>query len=175
MNEESVVAVFDTVSEARSGLDALAQSGFPRKQVSLVARSLDDETEVHGYIMHGDRMEKDAAMGAGIGSLVGLLAGAAILWVPGFGPVVAAGPIGLALAGGIVGGILGAMTGWGVSEDWVAQYEDKVRAGKVLIVAHGDPRQVAEAHEVLEQLEPEELRMHAPTSADDVEDVPQER
>jgi hypothetical protein len=76
------------------------------------------------------------------------------------------GPVATGLAGAVVGGFLGALGGWGVHEDHVRDYESQVRAGKLLVVAHGNPQQVAVAQDALQHTPSEGLQLHAPTSAD---------
>ena len=78
----------------------------------------------------------EVAAGAGWAAGVGALA------IPGFGPLIAAGPIlatlsGLA-AGGTIGGITGALVGTGIPEYEAQQYEGKLREGNVLISVHAD-------------------------------------
>jgi hypothetical protein len=70
---------------------------------------------------------------------VGVLAGLGLLAIPGIGPVVAAGwfvslAAGAAV-GGTAGGIIGALTQSGVSEDEAHTYAEGVRRGGTLVTA----------------------------------------
>ena len=64
-----------------------------------------------------------------MGGIFGLLVGAAVLFVPGFGPLIVVGPAAAWLLGGIEGaivgaaggGILGGLVGLGVSRDHIVQ------------------------------------------------------
>jgi hypothetical protein len=67
--------------------------------VSIVSQNLEGEKQVHGYITTGDVAEKGAVTGAWVGGIFGLLIGAAFIWVPGFGPLLVAGPLAAAIGG----------------------------------------------------------------------------
>jgi hypothetical protein len=90
-----------------------------------------------------DRAE-GAGTGAGIGAvaggIAGALAGLGLLAIPGLGPVVAAGWLAstaaVALMGGAAGGIIGALTQWGVGEEEAHTYAEGVRRGGTLVTAH---------------------------------------
>ncbi|MGE3777537.1 MAG: hypothetical protein AB7F89_10160, partial [Pirellulaceae bacterium] len=141
MARESVVAVFATREQARIALEALDRVGFPLNQVSFVRPHVTDEVPQTQELQYGDNTERNAAAGAGMGGLLGLMASTPILMVAGIGPMVIAGPLGLGLAGAVVGGFLGAMSGWGVHEDHIQQYEKLVSSGNSLVVLEGDPEQ----------------------------------
>jgi hypothetical protein len=80
-----------------------------------------------------------AGIGATVGGVAGLLAGLGLLAIPGIGPVVAAGWLAstaaLAVAGGATGGIIGALTQAGVSDDEAHAYAEGVRRGGTLVSA----------------------------------------
>ena len=84
-----------------------------------------------------------AVIGAGLGSVAGLLAGIAALAIPGLGPVLAAGPLATALggmlAGGAVGGIIGALATVGVPEEYAREYATSIEQGSTLVTVHTDP------------------------------------
>lgn len=83
-----------------------------------------------------------ALAGGVIGGTIGLLAGIGALAIPGVGPFIAAGPIMAALGGSAVGGgvglIIGALTGLGIPEYEAKRYEDRIKAGSVLISVECD-------------------------------------
>lgn len=162
----SVIGSFPTMRAAEDALERLAEGVFPIEQISMIARDLESERHVHGFATTGDVARQGAGAGAWLGGLFGVLIGAAFVWVPGFGPLIVAGPLAAALLGGVEhaagGELLGALAGWGVSEQDVARYEDEVRRGRYLLVAHGSSEQVAYAREVLGEGGRGDLTDHAP-------------
>ena len=85
----------------------------------------------------GKTTASKAGTGAAIGGGLGLLAGLAALAIPGFGPVIAIGPIATALAGAGIGaaagGLIGGLTEAGVPEHHAEYYAEGVRRGGVLV------------------------------------------
>jgi hypothetical protein len=169
MTEQSVIGVYSSMADAEDAVRALDRDGYPISQVSIVARDLQSEQEVHGFVTTGDASATGAVTGAWVGGLFGLLLGAAFLWIPVIGPVFVAGPLAASLLGmmegGLLGaaggGLLGAAIGWGVAEDDVAAYEKYLRGGKYLVIAHGIADEVAWAYDVLQrQGETTELSLH---------------
>lgn len=163
MPEECVVAWYDTLEQAKDAVQSLTESGFPSERVSLLTKTLKPDAEVREAIEFGDEMEKEAAIGAGAGALLALLGEVAAFAVTGMGAYLVAGPI---VAGGIVGGLIGAAAGWGMHKDHIPGYEEKLKEGLVLVIAHGDPYRVAQAEQVLQQTDPAGWHLHAETSAD---------
>ncbi len=115
-------------------------------------------------LQYGDDMEKNAAIAASSGGLLGLLAGAGVVTVARGESVVLLGPI--IATSAIVGAFVGAMFGWGVHSDQLSWYERKVKAGKSLLLVHGSPLEVARAKRVLQDTHPAELHLRAESSAD---------
>ena len=167
LNQQCVVAVFDSLKTAKEALNALETAKIPAECVSLVTHSVEDQTPQTETMQYGDDTASDAAKGAGVGGLFGLLLAAPLLAIPGIGLMLIAGPLAMGLTGAIVGGFLGSMAGWGVSEDRVAEYEQQVREGAVLIVVNGDPQEVAKSHGILEETPAQSVELHTKSSADD--------
>lgn len=163
MSEECVIPVYDTIEPAKEAVLALKGSGFPSGQVSLATKTLKLDAEVREAIEFGDEMQKDAAIGAGAGALLAILVEATVVAITGMGAFLVAGPI---VMGGIVGGLIGAATGWGVHKDHIPAYEKKLHEGKVLLIAHGGPVNVALAEQVLQGTNPVEQHLHVESSAD---------
>ena len=169
MNEQSVVGIYDTMDAAESAVKALDAAKFPVTQVTIVTKDLSSEKTVHGYVTACDVSKRGAREGAWLGGIFGLLVGAALLWIPGVGPVVVAGSLASALLGGVegalggsaLGGILSGLAAWGISKKHILKYEEIVAGGKFLVIAHGSAEDVAKAREVLATTGAAELTAHA--------------
>lgn len=168
MSRQCVVAVYKSMETAQKAVHTLDESKFPSDQVSLVANSVHQDLKSTTPIQYGDEAKNDAAFGAGVGGLLGFFAAAPLLTIPGIGLMLIAGPISAGLAGAIVGGFLGALNGWGVHEDHVKDYEDKVKKGACLVVANGDPYEVDYAKQILSKTDAKKVALYAHESADEV-------
>jgi hypothetical protein len=175
MAEECVVAVYNDIAQAKAAIDKLIASGFPQTNISLVTATLKNEpAAVKKALELGDESAKDAAVGAGVGGVLGLLGGGTIVTLAGTG-VFIAGPLG-ALTGVVVGGLIGAIRGWSVHKDHLPRSEEQIKSGHVLVLAHGnDPLAVAKAEKTLYDTTAVEVHLHAAVDdADDprVDDLP---
>jgi hypothetical protein len=167
--ESSVVAVYPNIDQAEEAVRVLGVGGFPIQHVTILAQNLGTEKKVHGFVTSCDVAKASARTGAWVGGIFGLLVGAAFLWVPGIGPVIAAGSLSTALLGGVEGAVAGAavtgVLGWlvslGISKNHILKYEESIKAGKNLVIAHGTPDDVAKAKKILEGTKPLELDVHA--------------
>jgi hypothetical protein len=157
------------MERAESAVRRLDQGGLPIKQVSIVARNLETEKKITGFVTEGDVAKSSARIGAWTGGIFGLLVGAAFLWVPGFGQLIVVGPLAAALigslegaaAGGAAAGLLGALLGWGVSKHRILKYEQSVGAGKFLVIYHGSASEVRQANDILKETQASSLQVHA--------------
>lgn len=168
----SVVAIFSQHSAAENAVQSLKNDGFDVKKLSIIGRDYHTEESVVGFYNTGDRMKYWGKFGAFWGGLWGLLFGAAVLFIPGVGPVLAAGSVVAwivsALEGAvIVGGLsaLGAgLFSLGIPKDSVLKYETSIKAGKFLLIAHGTADEVERARTLLQTSGAEEINSHtAPT------------
>ncbi|MEP6945772.1 MAG: general stress protein [Acidobacteriota bacterium] len=147
----SVVAVYDSHEEAEKAVLEIQKSGFDMKQLSIVGQDFHSEEDVVGYYNNGDRMMAWGKRGAFWGGLWGMLFGSAFFFIPGVGPLLFAGPI----VGWIIGALEGAVVvgglsalgaglyGMGIPKDSVVEYETQIKAGKFLVIAHGQPHDVS--------------------------------
>ena len=152
-NVPTMVGVFDDRAQAERATDELFQAGFTADQVGYVIRGSD---AVRGGMITDAAGAKDGK-GAVAGAITGAAAGgitAAIVTalIPGVGPILAAGTLamltGYAAAGAAIGGIFGAMTGLGVSEEEARHYEKAFDEGKALVAVKPGLR-AAEAGQIL--------------------------
>lgn len=176
MYNQCSVAVFKSFEDASQAIQALDTAHYPEQQVSVVTHDVAKQVPQEQSLQYGDKSVQDVATGAGTGGLLGLLLTSPLLAIPGVGPAIFVGPLAAGATGAIVGGFLGGMTGWGVHEDHVQDYERRVREGCLLVVANGDPAEVAKAHRIFQESAAVETHMHARTSADaaEIDDRPRE-
>lgn len=164
----SIVAIFSEHSTAENAVQKLKDGAFDVKKLSIVGRDYHTEENVVGFYNTGDRMKYWGKFGAFWGGLWGLLFGAAVLFIPGVGPVIAAGSIVTwlvaALEGAIlVGGLsaLGAgLFSLGIPKDSIVKYETSIKAGKFLLVAHGTADEVEKARAILQTAGADEVNFH---------------
>jgi uncharacterized membrane protein len=169
MAEECVVGVYDSLTKAQQAMHILDRGDFPVEQISLVTRDLMDQHALVDELKMGDDSVHDAAIGAGLGGVVGVLTGIAATVVSGLGVVFLAGTIAGAVIGAVTGAFLGGLAGWGVHEERIRHYQQLVEKGKVLVIAHGDPLQLVEAERILKETDVAELHVHAKTDAESPE------
>jgi len=136
------VAVFESRSQADAAIQELKQRGFTDSQIGIVYRDASGETKTEG---DGDSDTGKGALtgalaGVGIGGLVGLgvLAGV----IPVIGPAIAGGTLGIILSnaagGAAVAGVVGALTGMGLSKTDAEDYQHELEAGKTLVTVTGE-------------------------------------
>jgi hypothetical protein len=149
------VGVFDDVDAARQAVHGLLEAGFTDEQISVICSDQTKERyfkEFEHQEPAGTFTPKATIAGGTIGAVVGGLAvivsaaatGSLALW--------AAGPIS-AWAGGVAGGLVGAMMTRGVEKELADFYQQAVVEGRILVAAEetgSDNRQtIAKAAQVL--------------------------
>ncbi len=135
---------FATREAAEHAYDGFIGMGASPEHISLFVHTdpfeqrrredaLDHDIDVGGVAGAGA-----ASFAGGVG---GLLAGLGLLVVPGFGPLLAVGPIAGALTGAVTGGALGgfagSLIGVGLSEASAFAVEKHLAAGHAIIVIAG--------------------------------------
>ncbi|WP_043930956.1 general stress protein [Bacillus sp. EB01] len=165
MEKQIIGGVFESQDEAVRAIETLKAKGFDPNNLSVFAKSNDvvDEIEVQTDVEPVDseenptkKMGKGFGIGAGtggvIGGVTGLIAEIGLLAIPGIGPLAAAGPLAATLTGAAIGatggGIVGALTGAGVSETEAKEYEKFVKEGNILIFAEVEEHQRQEIQQV---------------------------
>jgi hypothetical protein len=169
--KNSVVAVFGQHSAAEQAIKELKNAKFDIKKLSIIGRDYHTEDHIVGFYSTGDRMKYWGKLGAFWGGVWGLLVGAAVLFIPGVGPIVAAGSvvtwIAAALEGALVVGGLSALGAGlyslGVPKDSILKYETSVKAGKFILIAHGTADEVEKARGILQTAGAEQVNLHSPS------------
>ena len=164
----TVVALYKSHTQAEQAVKELQKAGFDMKQLSIVGRDYHTEEHVVGYYNAGDRMKYWGKLGAFWGGIWGVLFGSAVFVIPGVGPLLVAGPLVSAIVGGlegaaVVGGLnaLGAgLFSIGIPKNSVLSYESEIGAGKFALIAHGTPEDVARAKDILKNTEVDVIDHH---------------
>ena len=149
---KTLVALYDELETARDVIEELVDEGFDRDQISLTA--YDPEGKYGKYLETGEIEEEEEVdmqdaigVGAVAGTIGGLVISAVIL--PGLGPVLTAGALGLAAAtagvGALAGGLIGALVEAGFPEEEAEVYAEGVRRGGNLVVIQTVDERVDEA------------------------------
>ncbi|GIJ50557.1 hypothetical protein Val02_74430 [Virgisporangium aliadipatigenens] len=163
-DDRAVIGVFDDIDAAQAAVERLFGAGFPIDRISIVSRDLQSETRINGYVTTGDIAGPAAATGAWVGGVFGLMAGSALLFIPGAGPLVVLGPLAAAAIGAahgaLLGGGVGAVLGHFVAKEHIPKYERLVRAGKHLVVVHGGENDIARARDILTEAESRDVQRH---------------
>jgi hypothetical protein len=164
----SVIAIYDTHSQAEAAIRELQEAGVDMKTLSIAAKDTHTDEQVVGYYNAGDRMKRWGKVGAFWGGFWGLLFGSAMFAIPGLGPLLVAGPwvawIVAGLEGAvIVGGVSAAGAGLlsiGIPKDSVVKYDVALKTDKLLLVVHGTPEAVDKAKNIIEGTEYNSFSVH---------------
>lgn len=175
----TVVALFDDFTSASDAVRELADNGFSRSDLSILAS---DRTGEYGRYMStrdtGQTTDEGAVSGAGVGAgigaviggLAGILVGLGALTIPGIGPVLAAGPLSAAVAGlagagagavagGVTGGLIGALADMGIPEDNAQYFAEGIRRGGTLVTVRTSDEMSNRARDILNNHDPVDMNV----------------
>jgi heat induced stress protein YflT len=149
------VGVFDAVEDARRAVQRLLDAGFSNEQITVVCSDETKEryfSEFEHQHPAGTYTPTATIAGGTIGALLGGLTIVASAIATGSLALWAAGPI-TAWAGGVAGGLVGAMMTRGVEKELANFYQQAVVAGQILVAAedHGpdSTQNLAKAAQIL--------------------------
>lgn len=142
--KSAFVALYDSQEQAEGAILRLKKHNVDMSKLSLLGKNQHTDEEVTGYYTAGDRMKAWGKLGTFWGDIWSLLPGSAFFIVPGIGPILAAGPVVTwtveALENAVVASkfsALGsALFSVGIPSDRVITYEEYLKAGKYLLIAH---------------------------------------
>lgn len=143
---KTTAGVFNTQLEAESALAELMRAGVPKTDISYLHLSNGKVVNDTTGASVGDKAAKGAATGTALGVLAGLAVVNGVL--PGLGTLIVAGPIAASLGltgaaattaaaaatGLAAGGLVGALTGYGISQNDASTYEQLVKKGNSLLI-----------------------------------------
>jgi len=153
-----VYALYHDRDSVERGVSDLKDAGFSNTDISVVMPQRDQTKNF--AIEHATKAPEGALAGGSTGLLVGgtlgWLAGIGAVAMPGFAPLIAAGPLVATITGAgvgsAIGGLAGALIGVGVPEYEAKRYEEAVKKGDILLsVQCSDPRFSESARKLLER------------------------
>lgn len=167
--DHNVIAAFRDLERAEEAREALHQVGFEDAELSILGRPVEEVEETTqagpGEPIGGSvakHVVTGGAVGAVGGGVLGALATAAVVSLPGIGMVAGTGAllgaIGGAGAGSTVGSIVEGESALRTGHSW-KQALDAIKEGAVILGVHGeDAERVADAERVLATVTPMDLR-----------------
>ena len=167
--QNAVVAVYATHAEAEEAVKKLQRGGIDMHTLSIVGKDTHTDEHPVGYYNTGDRMKYWGKTGAFWGGLWGMLFGSAFFFIPGFGPMLVAGPLVAWIVGGlegaaVVGGLsaIGAgLVGIGIPKDSVVQYELALKTDHFLLVIRDSASEIARAKVIIGTTKATQSEVHS--------------
>ena len=163
-----IVGAFFDVEMAGRGLDRLVLAGFPLAKVFLLGNDLADwqdngkavegvqvidQTQVGAIVGTALGLTKGLVAGNIVGGATGIVLGLGILALPGLGQIaLTSAAIFILLSGGVctaAGGVIGSLTGLGLTEKQVKDYREQLADGKHLLVVNGTEQEIQCAERIL--------------------------
>ena len=158
---QTIVGVFPSSDAAEAAISELRRSDFSDSEIGMLHRNSQDimnERERQGTSVRvnpegADSATDGAVTGAITGVGVGAVVGAGVLAgiIPVIGPALFADTLGVlvsnAAGGAAVAGLVGALTGWGLSKEDATYYDSEVSAGRSIVTVTSD--RCEDAQEIL--------------------------
>jgi hypothetical protein len=164
----TIVGVFKDKVAAESAISEMKSMGVLDTDISFISTKW-ESSEHEG----GTKAAEGTTAGVTTGAIIGAIAGLAVAngVLPGLGTLFVAGPIATALGlggaaattaagaitGAAAGGLLGALTGLGIKDEDARMYEERVKAGDILVTAKTND---TTAVDVLNRFGAEEVRIY---------------
>jgi hypothetical protein len=168
----TAAGIFSSRADAERAVENLRSAGLAEDRISLLSPgATQSEIDREVPTTETEQPGMGAALGGTVGGAMGVASGATLgaaaasLFVPGVGPIMAAGIIGAALlgaggaaAGAAAGDSLEDSMARGLPHDELFVYEDALRRGRSVVIVLGDDDYQAEAaRQVLAQAGAESL------------------
>jgi len=157
----SIIGFFPDRVTATRALTELSAAGFDTAHRGVALPSAPARTDNTANQDHADPATEAAVGGGVLGGTAGaLLAVTGALVIPGVGPLIAGGLL-ASLVGGTAGWLAGALAAQGLSPEEATEIEERVQAGRLLVVVQAQGRD-AEARQILLRAGAEGVEVHGP-------------
>ncbi|BAU63967.1 hypothetical protein STA3757_13360 [Stanieria sp. NIES-3757] len=173
--ERTISAVLKEERQVDNVVRRLLDRGVPQDHISVMGQNFQSQTRIAGFVTKKDvifgGLRSGAIFGSLFGSLLSLLTGVGVLFIPFVGSVVAAGPISAVLLGAATGALAGsagaglasALATLGMPEDKATVYETRLKAGEFLVMAEVPADRSGEYQLLIESAGGEEINVSETT------------
>ncbi len=166
--KKTLVAIYEEHEDASEAVKKLLEGGVSKEHIYALSKGEDTPEKSFEIEKENESILFWGRQGAIWGGLFGLLAGGIFSLVPGFGPIVAAGPVVSSLAGFLGGaatfGSASALAAWladfSMEKAEALHYENLLKEGKILVIVHAKDDELQKAERVLEELGKGEVKLH---------------
>jgi hypothetical protein len=163
MSHPVILALYSNAAAAAAGARAAHAAGVSREQLSVVARSHDEEGALAEQMdgTPGADIE-DSRRAAVLGELSAFALAAMAIVMPGIGPIVAAGPLAAGLgeaAGHVAGSVASVMRDAGIPAADAEHVQRRIENGAVLLGIHSAAGSADQVRTALEATNPDWLRV----------------
>ncbi|MBC7891062.1 MAG: DUF1269 domain-containing protein [Sphingobacteriaceae bacterium] len=156
-NHQATAVVCNSHEQAQEAVDTWQKEGHSLNGLSVVGKDYPRNETAVGYPDEGDQLKGRDALGAFWGNLWNLLPGAALLIIPGIGPLLIAGLLVRSMENALAGAVTTesrnalerAFSDLGIPKNLAPGYETEINAGNFIVIAHGPAREVDEANVTL--------------------------
>ncbi len=169
VTQVAVFGICRTGNHALRSVGDLIAAGFSQGNISVLVPDQQGSERLYREksCKASEVSPGEAAAGGAIGGTLGLLAGIGVLAIPGVGPIIAAGPLMVALTGmsvgGALGGLLVAFLRMGISESKARRYAHQLKAGGVLLsIRCATSDEIGRARDLLRQTGAQDISSSCP-------------
>lgn len=153
--ETTIIGLFSDSEHAGMAVGEFKNMGYADNITVISRKGESDDVDTHEVTKDVSEGTASGAMaGAAVGGLAGLLTGVASFLVPGLGLVVL-GPLASVLtglgAGALTGGLVGALVDWGLPDATAREYEERLKAGDVLVAVTAAEDKAEEIQDVMDK------------------------
>ena len=143
-NSPKITGTFADPEAAEKAYNDLRKKGYTEKEVHVLM-SEDTRKHLHGAdnlkLEHGNKALEGAGAGGALGgavgaTILGIMAAASTVVIPGVGLVLAGALAGALIggaAGAAAGGLAGTLVGMGIPEDRAKEYEEDLKHGSIVM------------------------------------------
>lgn len=161
---KTIVSIFQNSFDVEAAVKELDHLGYDTKKMSVVMKDIEKHEEIKDTgVKVTEGATSGVVTGGALGGITGLLVGLGTITIPGVGPFLAAGPLAGALGltgaaattatgavtGAVAGGVLGALMSLGFPDEEAKVYEEKIRAGGILLIVPTMDERTDEVREVV--------------------------